>query len=508
MSDAEQTRPAPLITPLSPNAADRAAGDVPRTRHPGALGRGSEDRPQGDLNRGHAGEDHEGLTVLRPTLSRAERIRMRRKAIEDRTSAAVPKPVPADDEETNEEKARSFVARAAPRPPVFENTSNVEQLLLPSRASKRRGWATPLTFVLFVVLPTVVAAVYYIVFASNQYVAEFRFAVREVSQGGGGAGAATAGIASLFGMSGGTSSPSDNFMVADYLTSHQIVNELQSKIKVRSLYSRNDIDWWSRFDPSQSMEKFLNYWQTMVTANYDQVTGIATARVRAFSADDAYLIATTMVSQAEKLVNDISMRPRLDAVKYAEEEVNRSEDKIRNIRAQLSQYRNKESVIDPTSNVVTSNTTLAQTLRTTLMQYETELATLTKLKLTSNAPYIINLRTRINAAREQLAAVEAQIATSKNGERPLSAVVGEYEKLTLDLQFAQTILTSAVQALEQARVSAMTQQLYITPYVRPTRPDSSTYPNRTVSILTVALACFFAWTICLLIVRSIREHLA
>jgi capsular polysaccharide transport system permease protein len=296
-------------------------------------------------------------------------------------------------------------------------------------------------------------------------------------------------------------------MVVDYLISRQVIDELQERIKVKELYSRPSIDRWARFDPSQPMEKFVEYWRNMVTANYDMITGIAVARVRAFTPDDAYLIATTMVSLAEKLVNEIAMRSRLDAVRFSEQEVKRAQERLSQIRTQISEYRDKEAVIDPTSNVVASNTTLARTLRSVLMQYQTELAALRRQNLRPDAPTIVTLQSRIFAAKQQLAEVEAQVATAKEGNRPLSHVVGQYEKLELERQVAQTILTSAIQSLEQARVNASIQHLYVTPFVRPARPESATYPNRFVAVLTIGLVCFFIWTIGLLIFRSIREHL-
>jgi capsular polysaccharide transport system permease protein len=399
------------------------------------------------------------------------------------------------------------------RPPLapvlplqLPDRQRIEELpQFPQRASKR-SYGTLISFLLCVALPVFVAAIYYLAFASDQYVAEFKFAVRETSSTTSPV-ALPGGISSLMGISA-SSNPAENYMVAEYLTSRQIVDELQSRINVKSLYSRPSADWWARFDASQPMEKFVDYWQNMVTANYDMITGIAVAQVRAFSPGDAYLIATSMVTLAEDLVNEIAMRPRRDAVKFAEQEVKRAEDRLKDIRKQLSAYRDRESVIEPNSNVVTSNTTLAQSLRATLVQYQTELAALTKQNLRPNAPHIQALKSRITAAREQLAAVEAQIATAPDGSQPLSRVVGQYEQLDLERQFAQNILTSAVQSLEQARANAMIQHLYVTPFVRPARPESSTYPNRLQAILTVALTCFFLWTIGLLAVRSIREHLA
>jgi capsular polysaccharide transport system permease protein len=394
-------------------------------------------------------------------------------------------------------------AIAPPLPSLREREEYAPMPSLPVRTRKRsRG--TIFSFFLFVVFPVIVVSIYYIAIASNQYVTEFKFAVRDSSTA---TSVATSTLTSLLG-GPAAANPTDNYMVADYLVSRQIVDELQSKINVTKLYNRPSIDWWSRYDASKPIEKFVSYWQNMVYSNYDFVTGIATVRVRAFTPEDAYLISTTMVSLSERLINEIAMRPKLNAVKYAEEEVKRAEDRLKDIRAQMTSYRNKESVIEPNSSVVASNTTLAQTLRAALVQYETELGTLTKQHMRANSPYMQVLRSRINSTREQLAAVEAQVANAKEGNQPLSNVVGDYEKLNLEVQFAQTILTSTVQSLEQARANAMAQSLYVTPFVRPSRPESSTYPNRIESILTAGMICLFLWVIGLLTVRSIGEHLA
>jgi capsular polysaccharide transport system permease protein len=374
---------------------------------------------------------------------------------------------------------------------------------------RNRSYGSIISFVLFVGLPLLVASVYYIIFASDQYVVEFRFAVRETSTTTSTSTSAAGALASQFGISSSSSNPSENYIVADYLLSRQIIEELQSKIDVISLYSRPDVDWWARFDSSKPMEKFVKYWRDMATANFDQITGFVTADIRAFSPEDAYLVGKTMVSLSEELVNDIGRRSRMDAVRFAEEEVKRAQNRLKGIREQLSVYRNREGVIDPTTNVVASNNSLAQTLRATLMQYQNDLALLKQQNVRENAPPVQMLESRINTARNQLATIESQVGTNQADlNRPLSKVVGEYEQLDLDRQFAQASLTGALQTLDQARSTATAQHLYITPFVRPSLPRSSTYPNRMWAILTVGFVCFILWTIGLLIVRSVRDHLA
>lgn len=198
--------------------------------------------------------------------------------------------------------------------------------------SRRRNYGAIISFVLLVIVPTIAAAVFYWFVASPQYAAEFKFSVKDAAspsnQGGGGL------LAAIGGTSYGPSA--ENYLVVDYLTSRQVVEDLQARIPLVKMFSDDSIDGWSRFDSSRPTEAFLKYWQKMVTARYDQVTGIATVEIRAFRPQDALLIAKHMVDLSEELVNRISNRSRGDAVRFAESEVERAQERVRRVRGQLT----------------------------------------------------------------------------------------------------------------------------------------------------------------------------
>lgn len=410
--------------------------------------------------------------------------------------------------------ASSSVAFAEEEAPRHQQTSpmlrsepgmaeEVPHLELPQR-QRRRPLGGILSFLLCVVVPTIVGAVYYIGYATDQYVVEFNFAVRDTST----ATSTSAAAASLTAMVGTSSSanPTENYMVTEYMVSRQAVEDLQSKINIRQRYALPFIDFWSRLDASEPMERFAKYWKTMTTAEFDIITGTAVAQVKAFTADDAYLIAKTLLSLSEELINEVAQRPQRDAVRYAEAEVKRAEDRLKDIRAALSTYREKEGVIEPTTGVVLGNATLVSTLRATLSQLQTDMSALQKNRISANSPQMQNLQIRIKATQEQIKEVEGQISSAGQGTA-IAQVVARYEQLDLERQFAQNMLTSTMQSLEQARSNAMTKRIYITPYVMPAMPQTSLYPRRFVAILTVAGACLLLWTIALLLARSIREHL-
>jgi len=296
-------------------------------------------------------------------------------------------------------------------------------------------------------------------------------------------------------------------VVADYLLSRQAVDELQKRIDVRAMYdspvAKND--FWARFDQKLPMERFVRYWNRMVTATYDPITGLAQVTIKAFSPQDALLIAKNMVSLSENLVNGIARRPQLDAVRFAEGEVKRAEERLRRAREAMKEYRLREGVIDP-SGSLSVNVALVQALRSQLVQQQADLASLLSQQQNANSPVAQSLRSRLTATKDQLQKVEKEVSKDREGNRILTELVGRYEQLDLERQYAQAFLVAAEQALDQARANAAAQHLYLTPYVLPAAPESALYPKRAQSVLIAALSFLGLWIVGLMVVRSVADH--
>jgi capsular polysaccharide transport system permease protein len=385
---------------------------------------------------------------------------------------------------------------------------------LPQLRAKR---ISPLfvSFLICVVAPLAAVGIYLFAFASDQYVAEFRFSVTESNPVSGGSSmaapqsAANAMISStasaLLGGTSVTSASPQNYVVVDYLKSRQALDDIQRRINLRAMFSKSDIDWWQRFEQG-GIEKFADYWSGVVSANYDPVTGLAIAKVKAFTPSDALLIAQTLVTLSEDLVNSIAGRTQADAVKFAEGEVARAENKLKDVRQQVLEFRTNEGVIDPNLSVVPANIELVKQLRANLVQAQTDLATLRGQKLQSGATASQALVSRIAATKDELAKVEREVAKDRDGARALAEIMAKFEKLDLDRQYAQSMLINALQAYDQARAYAAAQHLYLTPYVRPSLPETATYPRRLLTMLLAAGSLFGVWLSGLVIYRSIRDH--
>jgi capsular polysaccharide transport system permease protein len=426
----------------------------------------------------------------------------------------------------NQRPMPTEVARLRPAQPSTyqpEQRSSIHDLPPLPTMRRRRRWPTVLSFLLFAALPAGLAGYYYMHVAADIYVSEFRFSVTEntpILPGSTPAqiaasktGAAGTGLGALLGGMGGGSASAQNYLVVDYVMSRQVVEELWDKFKLKDVYSKPSQDLWHRFDPSQPFEKFLPYWQSMVSGAYDPVTGLASVKVKAFTPEDAHKIAKDLQTRAENLVNDIAKRAQGDSIKFAEVEVRRAEERMIKARAALQVFRAKENVIDPTTNVVPQNVELAKALRQTLIQQQAELSSLTSRGLIASAPPIQLLNSKIAATREQLAKVEGEVtqkreSTNRTGQGRVIDVVADYERLDLERQYAQTMMVNAQQAYDQARANAAAQHLYLTPYVRPALPQSPQEPRRIQGAIISAAACLAMWLILLMMTRAVRDHVA
>ena len=84
--------------------------------------------------------------------------------------------------------------------------------------------------------------------------------------------------------------------------------------------------------------------------------------------------------------------------------------------------------------------------------------------------------------------------------------MAEFERLTVDLQFAEEAYRTALAAVDVARANASRQSLYLAPYIRPTLPQTAEFPQRLVLTGLVAIFLLLIWAIGTLVFYSIRDR--
>jgi capsular polysaccharide transport system permease protein len=349
----------------------------------------------------------------------------------------------------------------------------------------RRWRRTALRLLLLVVLPTLLTGIYFATFAADRYVAEARFVVRKPNTPGRSPGAS---LSIEEGPKGFGSD--DSYAVQDYLLSRDAMRLVLERAGLRpdlTLASRDPL--WKFPGPltGHSDENLFRLYKSLVSVNYETSTGVTTLQVQAFNAEDARRIAVVLMQGGEDLLNGLNDRARGDAVRVAEAAVARSQDRARQAQAAVTDFRRRESVVDPTQ--------LAQSvLKTigTLAQQQVEAAT--QLDMTQqaspNSPQIAPLRSRIRALQRQ---IDQERATLAGGDNSYAPRIAEYERLTLEREFATKAFVSALSLLEMARLDMLRQQDYLDQVVEPHAADEASYPRAVLWTLAVGLGGLMAF---------------
>lgn len=342
------------------------------------------------------------------------------------------------------------------------------------------------SFIAIVVVPSVLVAIYFVFFASSQYLSEARFAVRTAEH---------AGLENLAGMGSlqGLSEVQDSLIIANYVKSLAAVAALDERVGLRRLFSRPDIDPISRFNPDRPIERLERSWRRQIDTAIETPSGIITVKVWAFSPEDSLKIAQAIVALSEDMVNTLGERARKDAVAQAEAELARAEARLRKARAAVRDLRNEVGVIDPARTNEGIAKLLAD-LESDQVLIDQELAT-ARRTLSPDAPQFGLLEARRQAIRENIATLKARLTTPAGSADTLSAVMTRYDTLDLERQIAERQYTAAAAALEQARVTAERQGLYLANFVKPVLAQESDWPHRFWMPLAGVLLFALLWLV-------------
>lgn len=352
---------------------------------------------------------------------------------------------------------------------------------------------------LFVLLPTVLAIIYYGLIASPIYVSQSSFVVKSPGQ----KTPPTLSLASIVqttGLSGGQEQTKE---IVKYIESRNALADLQKQTDIRAKYAGRGADFLSRFPApwrDDTFEDLYRYYGSVVSADVDAESGLAVVEVNAFTAQDAYQINAKLLDLSEELVNRLNVRAEGRAIAEAERRVEDAEARVRNARVALSTFRNQQAIIDPTKQAAgvldISNRLISEQAA---LQAQLDLM----VRAAPRHPSIPALRNRIAAIGRAIAVQNGRAVGTPTG---IASKLSSYEKLNVEQEFATQMLTAASTALEQARTEAQKQQYYVERVVEPNRPDMPTLPHRLKRILIVFASSLCLYFIGWMLVVGILEH--
>ncbi|KXA74052.1 ABC transporter permease [Bordetella hinzii] len=354
-------------------------------------------------------------------------------------------------------------------------------------------------FVGIVIVPMILATVYYVVFAFDRYVSAAQVAVRQV---GNNEAPQMPGLAVM--LSGlNPTSREETLYLREFLTSQDMLDVLERELNWSDHYSGRWSDplyWLTKTAPEEDR---LDYYRRLVTASFDEETGLLSVKVQAFEPEFANQVLKVILGESERFVNEISHRMAREQMAFSQNELAKARKAYEDRREEMLHFQSNNNLLDAEAAAKARASVIAE-LEATLTKERTTLKGLTAT-LDSNTPQVRQQKNRIYAIEQQLSA-ETQRLVSQAGGDKLNVVASRYRNLTIDAAIAEEAYKFAVGSVESARIEASKKIRSLVTVVSPNMPDSPIYPERIYNLATLFVILILMYGIVRFIIATIQDH--
>ncbi len=356
-----------------------------------------------------------------------------------------------------------------------------------------------------VALPTMLAAIYFGFLAKNRYVSTSEVVVHKVSSDSSGVGASEMqGLAVLMGGGGlADGMAAETLYVREFVTSQDMLDVLEKKLRWSQHYAGHAGDLWYYLPADASREQLLKYYQRMVSAQFDQTTGLLAIKVEAFDSDFAKKTLSTIIAESDRFVNDISHRLAREQVNFAESELERSRVNYEERQEALLQFQGEHNALDVQRSAVAKNDVITS-LQADLIKENATLRAM-RASLSEDSPQVRQQKIRISALQQQINAEEKTLI-AKNANNKLNVLASRYETLQLNAGIAQETYKASIASLQAARMDATRKLRSLVVVVNPNTPDEALFPRRLYSFCTIVVILLLAFGVTRFVIATINDH--
>jgi len=409
---------------------------------------------------------------------------------------------------------------AAPRPPTAKDTPGPKPAAKPAPAQPGQapapsGVAPPvapvfrrlrhvmvmLSFAVCVLLPSGGTGYYLWEVAADQYASRMGFSVRREENG-----SALEMLNGLTKLSGSSSNDTD--ILYEYIQSQRLVRDLDNDLDLRALWSRPSQDVIFALPEDASIEDLVAYWNDMVRLSFGSGSGLLDIEVRAFSPEDAHAIAQALFERSSELVNELSAIARKDSISYARADLDTAQERLKEARATVTRFRNENQIINPEIDLK-SQAGLLGNLQAQQAEAIIEIDLLGE-SVRDGDPRLEQAQRRLQVIENRIAAEREKLGVrstdTANGERAMADIVGEYERLVVDREFAERAYLSSLGAYDAALAESRRKSRYLAAYLEPTLAETPEYPQRITLLFLVSLFLFLGWSITVMVFYSIKDR--
>ena len=352
--------------------------------------------------------------------------------------------------------------------PMAQRSAEIQQMQRDLSARRRRRQVMLAVRVLvFVLLPTFLAGLYYFVIATPLYATNSQFVIQQ-------ADTQQSALGGLFSGTG-LATNQDAVGVQGYLESIEAMIRLDRDIGFIQHFSAPAIDPLIRLPSGATNEDAYGLYKRMVTIGYDPSEGVIRMEVSAADPDVSAAFSSALIAYAEERVDTTTQRLREDQMAGAMESFADAEDKMEAAQARVLELQEQLGVLDPASET--------SALMSQITNFEVQMAE-RRLELDQlldnpqpNAARVSGVEGDIARLERLIAELRSQLTEDSSGTRSLAQISGELRMAEVDLQTRTLMMQESLQQVEASRIQANRQVRYLSTVVSPVPPDEATYPR-------------------------------
>lgn len=348
------------------------------------------------------------------------------------------------------------------------------------------------------IITSLLAAIYWMAFASDRYVSEAHVIIQRTELA---AGQAIDFTTLLGGAANG--SRADQLLLRDHLLSIDMLKKLDAALNLRAHFSDSQRDPLSRmWFKDASMEWFHQHYLSRVSVEFDEFAGVLMIKAQGYDPKTAHAITSLLVKEGERFMNDMARNLAQEQVTFLEKQVAQMYSRAMQARQAVLNYQNKKGLVSPQATAENISAIVAK-LEARRTELETQRSAL-QAYLVPDHPNIIQLNQQAAAIEKQIAQEEGKLV-SPNG-KTLNRTVEEFQRLEMEAGFAKDIYKTALIALEKGRVEAVRTLKKVSVLQTPTQPEYPLEPRRYYNSLLFMLVALLLAGVVHLLAAIVRDH--
>lgn len=344
-----------------------------------------------------------------------------------------------------------------------------------------------------------VAILYYAFFASNRYVSSAQVVVRQAESS---SQANIPGLALLM-SSIDPVSREETLYLREYITSPDMLEYLEQEAQ----WSQHFVGRWS--DPlywlsaKAPLEERVIFFQRLVSATYDEVTGLLQVQVQTLDPSFSEKILKLILNKSEIFVNEISQKIAKDQLDFAQKELTESTNRYEDAKEAMLVFQRNSNLLNAEATALSRATIIAE-LEAEIVKENARLKKL-RASLDKNTPQVRAQSSRVQALEQQLLAESQRLISTEAGDK-LNVIAAQYRRHEIDVAIAEEFYKTSISVVENAKLEASKKIRSLVSVVQPNMPEDPIYPRRIYNLITILIVLCLLYGITRFVLASVEDH--